>query len=199
MWLLPIANAIAACAGPVATFDCTSADQCDDGEHTGLCEPSGYCSFPDVACDSGRRYDPSASPDLSGTCVPAVPLDCLDAFQHGITANGVVTIDPDGANSGNPPFDMYCDMTTAGGGWTLVWVYTFTDYGNFTTAERRHAAADLGDPVRRRHDADLDHGAVSPMTTGALEFTRWPASVGTCSSPRTSTTGSSVSRGPARS
>ena len=27
--------------------------------------------------------------------------------------------------------ETYCDQQTAGGGWTLVWSYTFTDYKNF--------------------------------------------------------------------
>ena len=31
------------------------------------------------------------------------------------------------------PFQVYCDMSTHTGGWTLVYSYTFTNYNSFTT------------------------------------------------------------------
>lgn len=49
-----------------AAFNCATDDVCDGG----LCEPTGYCSFFDPTCPSGRRYG-EHSGGLSGQCVPS--------------------------------------------------------------------------------------------------------------------------------
>ena len=41
--------------------------------------------------------------------------DCADIHTCGQTVSGVYTIHPDGQQ----PFGVYCDQTTAGGGWTV--------------------------------------------------------------------------------
>jgi hypothetical protein len=63
VWVFFAAHA--ACSEGV--FACVADEQCGE---TGVCEAAGYCSFPDVECDSGRRYAPRSRRDLAGTCVP---------------------------------------------------------------------------------------------------------------------------------
>ncbi|MEM7154387.1 MAG: hypothetical protein AAF799_16190 [Myxococcota bacterium] len=47
-----------------------SDDQCDRSGDPGVCQSTGYCSFPDDSCDSDQRYGELAPTDLAGTCVP---------------------------------------------------------------------------------------------------------------------------------
>lgn len=64
--LAALAIAGGACFEP-SVYACRDPTGCD----AGVCEPRGYCSYPDDGCGSGRRYSSLAGEGLAGTCVDA--------------------------------------------------------------------------------------------------------------------------------
>jgi len=53
--------------------------------------------------------------EQNNTKQPQYKRNCADVFKSGARISGVYTIDPDGSGA----FDVFCDQTTAGGGWTV--------------------------------------------------------------------------------
>jgi hypothetical protein len=55
------------------------------------------------------------------------PEDCREVLEKNPSASsGTYKVDPDGEGGGKP-FEVYCDMETDGGGWTIVASYTGAD------------------------------------------------------------------------
>ncbi len=81
-----------------AGFRCSDDDACVRDGSDGTCEPTGFCSFPDAACASGRRYGERVGSGLARECV--VP--------EGTTG------DPDTTDSGTlPGVEHYGPCTVA--------------------------------------------------------------------------------------
>ena len=99
-------------------------------------------------------------------------LNCRDLkLKVPSAASGVYWIDPDGGSHGNA-FQAYCDQQTDGGGWTLVWSYTFTDYSSFTSNKN----AVTPRPTWTASGADTRASTTVPLSEThyeAMDFALW--------------------------
>ncbi len=132
------ADAVESCSAPsdhvASGGDCDDTDSAYSPGATPGCDGEDYdCDglvdndadgddFADDACGGDDCDDSDASiyPDpYTGDC--ALGLTCADILDAGRgSTDGTYVIDPDGIGTGVDPFEVYCDMTTDGGGWTEI-------------------------------------------------------------------------------
>lgn len=71
--------------------------------------------------------------------------EIIDNFPNA--SSGVYTIDPDGTAGATPATTCYCDMTTDGGGWTLVLNYLHAGGTNPALVEKSNTLPLLGSTI----------------------------------------------------
>ncbi len=112
-----IANGTVTCSNAACAVQTCNATfgNCDklvgNGCEASLLTDSFNCAFCGNACGAGKKCD-------GGVCVQASFTSCLATLQgNGSTGDGLYMIDPDG-EGGAAAFQVYCDMTSDGGGYT---------------------------------------------------------------------------------
>jgi len=88
--------AASACGSSV--FACSSDEQCQGGAGPGMCQPEGYCSFPDDGCDSGQRFGDAAPAGVANVCV-ALGEGTSTGVGPEPSSGGVEPPDPEGSTS----------------------------------------------------------------------------------------------------
>ncbi|MCY1011413.1 fibrinogen-like YCDxxxxGGGW domain-containing protein [Nannocystis pusilla] len=161
-------------------------EQCDDGNQSNNDFCSNQCVLP--TCSDGVKNGSETDVDCGGSCGKCGlnlqctgGLDCTTGYCNagkcGIATsckaikqatpgagNGVYPIDPDGAGA-QQPFNVFCEMTIDGGGWTLALKANGTQ-STFTYA----AALWTNTATHQPQFPDLDHNEAKLQSFNTVPF-----------------------------
>ncbi len=106
--------------------DCTT-NICDGGTNGPICaicdERSKQVTARTCGYQNRGKWEQTCTNGgwIDTACVGVYYRSCLEILQAGqSTGDGMYELDPDGPASVYEPFDVVCDMTTDGGGWTEI-------------------------------------------------------------------------------
>jgi hypothetical protein len=149
----------------VEPFGCERDDQCAAASDPGRCEPAGFCSFTDGACQSGRRYDELAGDGLAGTCVDGTVIaGCPASYMQMIASRPQrYRVVPQAA----PWTDAQADCADDATGTHLVVVDD--------SAEMQGLAALIGSDVWLGYTDRITEGTFRWVNGATSSFTGWAA------------------------
>jgi hypothetical protein len=151
----------------------TDGDGLGDNADTETCD--GLDNDGDGLIDNGLVFQ-DYLPDLDGDgyygASPAeIQLSCKALMEAGEGTDGVYTIDADGEGP-NAPIDVYCDMSTDGGGWTRVFHHDVA--GGYWEGDADSLERSIEDPLALRHSI-LSRLEDFRSSDGTFEFRiDWP-------------------------